>query len=183
MTCCHCQIPFRLVNAISYVFVIFTTVEVKQISIFNWGTKFLIFYKLCFRIHILWANAWFRSLYAITKNNIQKQECMLCTQISKVCRLHVTWLLLEDGGATAGKGVHVGRDGVDGHMAGPGSFLNGMVIPHSSWWRVRAGCSCEWVTENRQKKHGAQWHQMSAVPGSITSVWKGLFKVLERAHI
>lgn len=43
----------------------------------------------------------------------------------------MTWLFLEDGGATAGKGVHVGRDGVDGHMAGPGSLLDGMVVPRS----------------------------------------------------
>lgn len=46
-------------------------------------------------------------------------------------RLHVTRLLLEDGGAAAGEGVHVGRDGVDGHMAGPGGFLDGSVVPRS----------------------------------------------------
>lgn len=41
---------------------------------------------------------------------------------------HVAGLLLEDGRATAGEGVHVGRDGADGHMAGPRSFLDGMVV-------------------------------------------------------
>lgn len=46
-------------------------------------------------------------------------------------RLHVTRLFLEDGGATAGEGVHVGRDGVDGHVAGPGSILDGIVVPRS----------------------------------------------------
>lgn len=70
-------------------------------------------------------------LYFITKTNIQTHECSLCTEIAKVCSLHVAWLFLEDGGATAGEGVHVGRDGVDGHMAWPRSFLDGMVVPQS----------------------------------------------------
>ena len=69
------------------------------------------------------------SYVIITKN--KTHECRLCTKISKVRSLHVARLFLEDGGATAGKGVHVGRDGVDGHMAGPGSFLDGMVVPQS----------------------------------------------------
>lgn len=43
--------------------------------------------------------------------------------------LHVTRLFLEDGGATAGKGIHVGGNSVDGHMAGPGRFLDGIVVP------------------------------------------------------
>lgn len=71
------------------------------------------------------------SYVIITKSKTQTHECRLRTKISKVCGLHVARLFLEDGGATAGKGVHVGRDGVDGHMAGPGSFLDGMVVPQS----------------------------------------------------
>ena len=71
-----------------------------------------------------------------------------CTEISKVCSLHVARLFLEDGGATPGERVHVGRDGVDGHMAGPGCFLDGMVVPQAERWRVRAGRSCERRTEN-----------------------------------
>lgn len=55
----------------------------------------------------------------------------VCTKVAKVCSLHVTRLFLENSGPTAGKGVHVGRDGVDGHMAGPCSFLDGMVVPQS----------------------------------------------------
>lgn len=67
----------------------------------------------------------------ITKNSIQTHECRLRTEISKVRSLHVARLFLEDGGAAAGKGVHVGGDGVDGHMAGPGGFLDGIVVPQS----------------------------------------------------
>lgn len=80
---------------------------------------------------MFYLNVWFGPLYAITKNNIQTHERRLCTKISKVCSLHVARLLLEDGGATAGKRVHVGGDGVDGNMAGPGSFLDCMVVPQS----------------------------------------------------
>lgn len=58
-------------------------------------------------------------------------ESSLCTQISEVRGLHVARLFLEDGGAAASEGVHVGRDGVDGHMAGPCCFLDGMVVPQS----------------------------------------------------
>lgn len=48
-----------------------------------------------------------------------------------MCSLHVARLLLEDGGAAAGERVHVGGDGVDGHVAGPGRLLDGMVVPQA----------------------------------------------------
>lgn len=48
-----------------------------------------------------------------------------------MCSLHVARLFLEDGGAAAGKRVHVGGDGVDGHMARPGSLLDGIMVPQS----------------------------------------------------
>ena len=55
-------------------------------------------------------------------------------------RLHVAGLLLEDGGAAAGEGVHVGGDGVDGHMAGSRGLLDGVLVPHAPQRRrVRAG--------------------------------------------
>ena len=46
-------------------------------------------------------------------------------------RLHVAGLLLEDSGASAGERVHVGGDGVDGHMAGTCSLLDGVLVPQA----------------------------------------------------
>lgn len=86
---------------------------------------------------------------AIIGNDAKAHECSFCTKISKVRRFHVARLLLEDGGATAGKGVHVGRDGADGHVARPSSFLDGMVVPQS--WRLRAGWSCEHKMKERKQ--------------------------------
>lgn len=40
-------------------------------------------------------------------------------------------LFFEDGGAPPGEGVHVGGDGIDGHMAGSRGLLDGMVVPQS----------------------------------------------------
>lgn len=98
------------------------------------------------------AKYYYGCLSAITENNAKAHECSFCTEISKVRRFHVARLLLEDGGATTGKGVHVGRDGVDGHVARPSSFLDGMVVPHS--WRLRAGWSCEQRMKERKQNLG-----------------------------
>lgn len=56
-------------------------------------------------------------------------NAQLRTEISKVRCFHVARLLLEDGGTTTGEGVHVGRDGADGHVAGPSGFLDCMMVP------------------------------------------------------
>ena len=65
------------------------------------------------------------------------------TEIPEVFSLHMAWLLLENGCAPTGKRVHVGGDGVDGHVAGPSRFLDGMVVP-GAWRRgVGTGWRCE----------------------------------------
>ena len=57
-----------------------------------------------------------------------KHEIVFNTKISKVRSLYVTWLFLEGGGAPTGEGVHVSRDGTNGHMTGPSNFLASMLV-------------------------------------------------------
>lgn len=71
------------------------------------------------------------------------------TQVSKVCCLHVTGLLLEDCCAATGKRVHVGRDGTNGHMAGTSRLQDGMVIP-----RGGVGGHWSWNTERKRLNVG-----------------------------
>lgn len=62
-----------------------------------------------------------------------------------MCSLHVDGLFLEDCCASAGKGVHVGRDGIDSHMAGPRCLQDGMMVPEAqggglgAHWGYRGG--------------------------------------------
>lgn len=83
-----------------------------------------------------------------------------------MCCLHVAWLFLEDGGSTAGKRVHVGRDGTDGHVAGPRSFLDGIVVPRCECWRVRADRTCERTENKRIKRRSVMF--MSERPERMT---------------
>lgn len=104
------------------------------------------------------------------QTNKQTDECRLSTKISKVRRLHVARLFLEDCGAAAGEGVHVCRNGAEGHFAEPRSFRKGIVVPGGLWWRLGAERSWKWRME--EKKNWTQSHIVAKGPCGLNWVFQ-----------